>query len=90
MSESWACIADVQIKTAGKRGTITVDGHDLSAAVVAVGFTAEAAEMPVVTLQLAYPSVLFEGEAEVKLPEATVEALVRLGWTRPGCCECAR
>lgn len=90
MRERVACVADVQIRTEGERGTVVVDGHDISTGVTGVDVEALAGQMPIVTLHLAMPTVLVDGEAVVRLPEVTVDALRQLGWTMPGCCECGQ
>lgn len=83
MTDRVARVADVQIKTEGKRGTVIIDGHDISTGVTYVGIAAPAGQMPTVTLHVAMPTVFYEGKAEIEIPHAVEAALVRLGWTPP-------
>lgn len=69
----------------GGRGTVTVDGHDLSRAVqrvsvnLAAGGTAEI-ELDLAVLEVTRLNVL---GAQVVIPGDTRDALVKLGWTPP-------
>lgn len=66
-------------------GRITVDGVDISSAVTAVTVHGDAWERPRVTLELAIHDItkVSSAETELLIPEATVEALLALGWTQP-------
>jgi len=67
-------------------GTLHVGGADLSAAVSGVELTLNTGghERGVaMTLHMAAPSVDFDGEARVMIPDSTRAALVALGWTPP-------
>ncbi|MBX6387325.1 MAG: hypothetical protein IRZ07_30835 [Microbispora sp.] len=64
-------------------GAVRVDDIDISNAVYAVTVRAAATEVPTVTLDLRLPEILLATEAEVRLPDATRDALIALGWTPP-------
>lgn len=80
----------LQIKLDGAgRGSVTLDGTDLSTSVRAVELRAEAGEPAFVTLELALDEIdvtrLASAEAEVlvNLPDDMIRVLTVLGWTPP-------
>lgn len=76
-------MSKVKIQLNGKRGTVIVDGHDVSAAVASVAINADALSGHHVELRLATLDTEVDGEPSVGIPQRTHDALVALGWTPP-------
>lgn len=69
--------------TSGHRGpSVTIDGTTLPG-VRAVDVSLSPGFIPTVTLELQAQEVDVEGDLALTLPDATVAALKRLGWTEP-------
>ena len=65
-------------------GTITLDGHDVSAGVRGVTFRSEVGNLTEVTLDMVVRQrARASGEAQVIIPDDTARALHVLGWTSP-------
>lgn len=74
----------VEIATDGGRGTVVVDGVDMSGVVSRVTVQASVEQLPVITLELpAVAASLTFDQAVVVVHEQTHDALVALGWTPP-------
>jgi hypothetical protein len=67
------------------RGTITLDGHDVSGAVRGVRLSAEVGSVTEVELdlRLGYAQKVSGSEVQVIIPGDTARALHVLGWTAP-------
>jgi hypothetical protein len=79
-------MARVQIDLTGRNGKVLVDGVDVSSGVSSVDLHLHAdawAPKAKVTLGLAVCETTVDGEATVKIPPGTRDALVALGWTPP-------
>ncbi|MFE6816025.1 hypothetical protein [Streptomyces sp. NPDC057677] len=72
----------IDVNGAG-RGTVEVNGTDISHAVRAVRLGSEAGELPTVELELGVYDVSTQAEAQVYITEETEAALIALGWTPP-------
>ena len=81
---------DVRVWLDGRHGQVEIDGHDWSSSISGFSVAASAGKPPEVTLCLVHPTLVLEGKAEVRIADTTRDLLVGLGWTMPGCCECAR
>lgn len=77
----------LELVSAGRNGTINLDGQDISKYVSAVTVDARAGHHTSVTLDLAPLLVnLKADEVKVTLPTELEDLLERLGWTPPGSC----
>jgi hypothetical protein len=65
------------------RGTVHVDGHEMSNDVRGVSFNAWAGDSTEVELNLIIHDAAIDGEAKVVVPPGTAAALEALGWTPP-------
>lgn len=63
-------------------GVVALDGDPLDG-VRGLDLSAEAGEIPRLTLDLLVNEVQVNGEMTVTVPDATREALIALGWTPP-------
>jgi hypothetical protein len=68
---------------AGGRGTVHVDGHEMTNDVCGVSFIAWAGDEPECELHLIIHDAAIDGEAKVVVPPGTASALEALGWTPP-------
>lgn len=78
--------ADIRVDPGGVSGQILIGGHDIAPAVRGFTLDARVGQPPVLRLDLRLIDVsTFDTPAgtEVMVPEQTVEALKRLGWTPP-------
>lgn len=74
----------VEVETASGRGTVRVDGHDISNAVTGINVGVKAGELTLVILNLAVDTSRLDGrDVIVDVPVETAFALERLGWTPP-------
>ncbi len=71
------------IHLTGHRGTILVDGHDISHCVRSLTFTGDVHDAPRLELGLVLEEVQHDGQAQVYLPARAAELLAALGWTPP-------
>ena len=78
-------MSEVKITHDGVRGTVEIDGQDVSNAVAGASVEVKAGYIPEVTLDLRVISVreLSLENARVLLPDDVAELLQRLGWTPP-------
>jgi hypothetical protein len=69
----------------GPLGRVSVDGHDISAAVHSLTIHGDADMYPRVTLDLKIHDIttVSSHQTEVLIPDSTAEALIALGWTPP-------
>lgn len=75
----------IRISAHGHTGTVELDGQDISHAVQDVAVKMHAGDTPQVTLGLALHALdESDLDAEVRIPDATRDLLVSLGWTPPG------
>lgn len=66
------------------RGSITVDGVDLSLAVNAVEIQSQVGDTTRMTLSLVAPRIEFDGQATIDVRHPMRDALIALGWIPPG------
>ncbi|MFJ3282458.1 hypothetical protein [Streptomyces halstedii] len=72
------------IHLSGPKGTVLLDGHDVSHCVRGLTLTADVrAGTPRLELGLVLDEVQHDGHAQVYLPARVAELLTALGWTPP-------
>ena len=66
-------------------GRVSIDGHDISKAVRSITFHGDVGMYPRVTLDLHIHDVttVSSQDTELLIPDATMDALIALGWTPP-------
>lgn len=65
------------------RGSIVVDGVDLSLAVNGVELQSQVGDTTRMSLSLVAPRIEFDGQATIEVRDPTRGALIALGWTPP-------
>lgn len=73
----------IHITMGAGQGRFEVGGHDLSTVTRAITLRFEAGGVPEITAELAVLDGDIDGEATVRIPAKTREALIALGWTPP-------
>lgn len=74
----------LKVTTTGQaRGTVELDGQDISSGLSGLDLRMHVDDLNMVTLELKAPTFEVEGEFVVMLPEEMQAALKRLGWTPP-------
>jgi hypothetical protein len=67
----------------GPGTTLEVNGHDITKTVRSMTLTAEAGNFVTAEIDVVVFDAEINGEATIQLPEATHDALMKLGWTPP-------
>ena len=68
---------------ADSRGSIVVDGNDLSKAVNGVEVWSRVGHTTTLTLHMVAPVVEIDGQCAIEIVDKTRDALIALGWTPP-------
>jgi hypothetical protein len=75
----------VEIHTTGTRGTLALDGHDVSKGIHGFQISYEAGDnLPLLTLDPVVRELEVSGDMQVYVSPAASDLLCRLGWTPPG------
>lgn len=75
----------LEVELDGPRGTVKIDGKDISQATRALQLTAAAGEIPELELDLHVftSAITANTEMRIDVPEATAQALIAIGWKPP-------
>jgi hypothetical protein len=76
-------VSDFSARVQGDRGTIKVNGVDISNAITGFAFNAGVGLIPEVTLDLRVHELQYDGPARIFIPEDTEKTLRALGWKAP-------
>ncbi len=73
------------VESNGITGVVTLDGVELQRAIRGLKLTFDAGQLPTVVLDpmVLDANVLHSGWMDVRIPDATSDLLIALGWTPP-------